>query len=86
MRGDMDKINNPVAKFVALGGFDIPGRGRVICVRNDKERDRENDGLRGNIVEIDGIHFRVKGVESNAVTPIRKNAEIGLLIEEINNG
>ena len=73
---------NTVAVFKATGGYDLPGRGRVITVVNDKPRDRNDDGLKGNLVEIDGEVFLVKGVESFAVTPIRKGTEIGLLVEQ----
>lgn len=79
-----NQINNTVASFQSTGKYFIESRGDVYTVTNDKDRDRERSGLPGNIVEIDGKKFKVKGVESFCVPKIRKGQEIVLMVEAIN--
>lgn len=62
--------------------FHIKGRGDVAAVRNDEEFERDTGHLIGEKVMLDGVVYTVKGVESHAITPIRKGAPIALLIAE----
>lgn len=80
--------NSVVASFKAIDHFDIAGRGHVITVTNDKDRPRSDDGLLGNHVDIDGVIYKVRGVESYCIDPIRKGSPVGLLVKpmEVSNG
>lgn len=68
-------------EFTAINHFDIKGRGHVIVVENDKDRQRDNCGLIGETVLIDAVDYKIMGVESYAVAKIRKGQEIGLLVQ-----
>lgn len=70
--------------FVSRGWFRLRGRGWVANVECDKERDRNNPGLSGVEVEIDGERFKCVAVERYMpATPIRKGEPIGLLVKEL---
>lgn len=67
-------------KFDSIGCYFI-GHRKVFCVKLDQEEERE--GLLSKLqaeggVIIDGEHHQIDGVESFAVTPLRKGMEIGL--------
>ena len=52
-------------------------------VHCDRERDRDNEGLVGEIVVIDGEYYKCLGVECwPKGGPIRRGEEIGLLVRE----
>lgn len=71
-------------KFESIGCY-FMGTRKVLCVRLDQEEERE--GLlqklqaEGGVI-IDGDHYQIDGVESFAVTPLRKGMEIGLRIAQ----
>jgi hypothetical protein len=67
-------------RFDSLGVFFVRDR-KVVSVRLDQEEERE--GLLAKLqaeggVIIDGEHHQIDGIESFAVTPLRKGMEIGL--------
>lgn len=73
----------PVANFASKGWYRVRGRGWVAMVYCDRERDRGNAGLAGEIVGIDGEFFKCLGVESwPKGGSIRQGEEIGLLVQE----
>lgn len=65
-------------EYKSLDTFLIKGRGRVFVVENDKDRD--NNDLLGSEVTIDGVNYKVCGVESFAMQKIAKGVRIGLLV------
>jgi hypothetical protein len=68
-------------EFKSLGKFTVPGRGLVHVVACDKERPRDDTGLVGMTVVIDGEAFHCRGVERRLPSgPIREGEEIGLLV------
>lgn len=62
--------------------YNIKGRGNVFVVRNQVTQKREelSKSLLGKEVEIDGVLYKVKGVESHCVPIIIKGAPIGLMV------
>jgi hypothetical protein len=67
-------------RFDSLGVFFVRDR-KVVSVRLDQKEERE--GLLAKLqseggVIIDGEHHQIDGIESFAVTPLRKGMEIGL--------
>lgn len=69
-------------KFESTGKFNIKGRGLVFTVRAPHEYPRDKCPFMNENVEIDGVEYRVVGVESFAVCPTRKGADIGLLVAD----
>lgn len=67
-------------KYKSLGEYELKGRGRVYIVENEVERDRDNNDLINSEVLIDGVKYKVKGVESFLMPIIRKGDNIGLLV------
>ncbi len=68
-------------EFKALEWFEISGRGWVALVECDQERSRDQPGLTGQDVKIDGHEYTVVGVERRMPSyAIRKAEPIGLLI------
>lgn len=67
-------------KYKSLDNYKIKGRGTVYIVKNEINRNRDNNDLVGSDVFIDGVKYKVKGVESFAVPMIRKGDTIGLLV------
>lgn len=67
-------------EYKSLDTFEINGRGKVFVVENDKDRDRDKNDLLGSEVTIDGVNYKVRGVESFAIHKIRKGQKIGLLV------
>lgn len=68
-------------KFSAEEWFNVPRAGWVAIVRSGIERDRQNAGLIGQDVDIDGKVYRCVGLDTWALgTPITANERIGLLI------
>ena len=68
-------------EFKSLGWTTINGRGDVAIVACDRERPREDCGLVGEAVKIDGYTYVVKGVERRLpASPIRRGEIIGLLV------
>lgn len=63
----------------------ITGRGKVFVVKNDRDRNRDDNDLVGKVVIIDGKSYKVNGVESFALPTIKKDALIGLLVSETIN-
>jgi hypothetical protein len=72
-------------KFDAEGWYEITGRGLVVSVRNDEDFAKDSTHLIGEIVRIDGVEYKVKGVEAFALATIRKGSPIGLLVERCNS-
>jgi len=70
-------------KFNAEGWYEIKERGLVVSVVNDEEFAKDSSHLIGEIVRIDGVEYKVKGVEAHALATIRKGAPIGLLVERL---
>lgn len=71
-------------RFESTGTYVVRDR-KVFMVRLDQEEERE--GLLAKLqseggVIIDGEHYHIDGVESFAVTPLRKGMEIGLRITQ----
>jgi hypothetical protein len=59
------------------------GIGWGCVVASDRERDRKNPGLVGEVVRIDGETFEVVAIEMHMpATPIREGEEIGLFVKE----
>lgn len=71
-------------EFVSIASQELKGRGTVITVANreTKERDLINNNLRGAIVSIDAIVYKIKGVLSFARPMLYEGEEIGLLVEK----
>ena len=67
-------------KYKSLDNYKIKGRGTVYIVKNEINRNRDNNDLVGSDVFIDGVKYKVKGVESFAEPMIRKGDTIGLLV------
>lgn len=75
-------MNTP--SFVSYGWYRIRGRGWSALVECDIERPRDNTGLIGTKVSIDGEIFECVAVERHLpLTPIAKGERIGLLVREI---
>ncbi len=73
-----------VAKFVAYDWFRVRARGWAASVDCDRERPRDEPGLVGEIVTIDGEQFRCVGVQRTMPSfPIQPGEKIGLLVEEL---
>ena len=68
-------------QFSAESWFDIKGRGRVATVANDERFAKDSRHLIGEVVSIDGVMYKVRGVEANALAEIRVGSMIGLLVE-----
>jgi hypothetical protein len=68
-------------RFKSLDWYTIPGRGRVAAVECDIERPRDQPGLLGKLVIIDGETFVCIGVERRLPAgPIQPGEKIGLLV------
>ncbi len=73
--------------FKSEGRYVIQGR-QVIAVRLDQEEEREGllARLQAEGVMIDGTQCEIDGVESFAITPLRKGMEIGLRLAQGKEG
>ena len=67
-------------EYKSLDKYELKGRGTVYIVENEIERDRCSNNLIGIEVLIDGVKYKVKGVESFLIPTIRKGYKIGLLV------
>lgn len=67
-------------KFHAEDWYDIKDRGRVAAVRNPERFKRDECPYIGQDADIDGVVYRILGVESFALGEIREGAPIGLLV------
>lgn len=85
----MTEKKAPVAgmwrSFHAIAWIEIKGRGRLAQVDCpfDWNKEDPSQNMIGDEVLIDGKLYRVKGIESWAVTHISRGAPIGLLVEEV---
>ena len=71
-------------EYTSLDKCYISKRGTVFIVKNEIERNRDNNNLLGSEVLIDGYKYKVRGVESFAkATGISIGDNIGLLVWEI---
>lgn len=70
-------------EYKSISTYEIKDRGKVFIVENDKDRDRDNNGLLGSEVIIDGNKYKVLGVESLPMKTITKGQTIGLLVTNI---
>lgn len=69
--------------FTNAEWFHIKGRGDVACVRSDAHIDKTGDWQSEHFSEamIDGVIYKIKGVESYAIAWISKGHPIGLLVQ-----
>lgn len=67
-------------QYKSLDNYEIKGRGTVYIAENEVERNRDNNDLIGSEAFIDGVKYKIKGVESLALSIIRKGDKIGLLV------
>lgn len=74
-------------EFKSANHFTVHGR-QVVTVFLDREEEREGllKRLQSEGVTIDGVEVQIDGVESYAVTPLRKGMEIGLRLAQSENG
>jgi len=72
-------MENPIT-YKSIESFEIKNRGKVFMVINDKDRFKSDNDLIGCEVIIDGVIYRVKGIESFAIENIKKGNPIGLLV------
>jgi hypothetical protein len=63
-------------EYNSLDNYEIKGRGVVYIVENDVERSRDNNDLLNSEVFIDGVKYKVKGVESFSLTTKKKGDRI----------
>ena len=67
--------------FASKGWYRVRDRGWAAIVYCDRERDRDEPGLPGTLVSIDGELFKCIGVERQPKGgTIRAGEEIGLLV------
>lgn len=75
-------MTNPPS-FVSRGWYRLRGQGWCASVECDRERPRDNSGLVGVTVMIDGEAFECIAVERHLLaTPLRQGETIGLLVRE----
>ncbi len=69
--------------FTNAEWFNIKDRGDVASVRSDEHIDKLDNWQAEHFSEamIDGVIYKIKGVESYAITWISKGHPIGLLVE-----
>jgi hypothetical protein len=76
-------MSEDAPKFLAISWHRLRGRGFCAIVECDKERNRDDSGLRGLVVFIDGEPFECIGVERHLPAfPIQPGERIGLLVRE----
>lgn len=70
-------------EFNSIAWYMVRGR-KVVTVTLDREEEREGllSRLQTEGVLVDGIERKIDGVESFAISPLRKGMEIGLRITE----
>lgn len=67
-------------EYKSIGNYELPDRGIIYFVENDRERKTSDNDLLGSEVIIDGKKHIVKGVESYAMMYIQKGQRIGILV------
>ena len=70
-----------MTEYKSLDKAEIKGRGTVYIVENDKDRFRDNTGLIGTEIILDGRNCIIKGIESFLTLKIHKGDKIGLMVE-----
>lgn len=70
-------------EYKSTGTFNIVGRGTVLTVNSIREINKDEETLINTIVKIDGLKYKILGVESYAVFKIFKGDPIGLLVEPV---